>query len=39
MCEYSIAVDELRIVLDLLERASNSIERGEGKERTVERKA
>ena len=39
MSEYSIAVDELRIVLDLLERASNSIERGEGKERTVERKA
>jgi hypothetical protein len=39
MCESSIAVHELRIVLDLLQRASNSIERGEGKERTVERKA
>ena len=39
MCEYSIAMHELRIVLDLLERASNYIERGEGKERSAERKA
>ena len=37
MCEYSI-VDELRIVLDLLDLASNYIERGEGKEYSAERK-
>jgi hypothetical protein len=39
MYEYSIAVHELRIVPDLLERASNYDVRGEGKEHTVERKA
>ena len=31
MSEYTIAVHELRIVLDLLQRASQYIERGEGK--------
>ena len=31
LSEYSIAVHELRVVLDLLQRASAYIERGEGK--------
>jgi hypothetical protein len=31
LTEYTIAVYELRVMLDLLQRASNYIERGEGK--------
>jgi hypothetical protein len=39
MCESEIAVYELRIVLDLLQWASNYIERDEGKEGSTARNA
>ena len=31
LSEYAIALHELRVMLDLLQRAANYIERGEGK--------